>query len=222
MQSLHPNHMGALLRKTPASPEKLSLARVAGLNPDLGKRRRQKTWADPAVDLKVLTLDLGTQLEYGFTYLRITHIRSVHTGQTDPGFIQPLQAQTHTDPCVDLMLGERLGCLRSAEGLGRGGQGLQLTCRMGISPSQRGTLPPGGPWDTGSAAPEKWRCRPGSQQSPARGPHPGLPGASSRPSYRSPPLPLLPSCCSTQPCSPASLFLGRACPPLLACFPVPP
>ena len=60
--------------------------RMAGLNPDLGKRRRQKTQADPAVDLKVLTLDLGTQLEYEFMYLRITHIRSVHIGKMDPGF----------------------------------------------------------------------------------------------------------------------------------------
>ena len=107
---------------------------MAGLNPDLGKRRRQKTWADPAVDLKVLTSDLGTQLEYGFTYLGITHIRSAH-GKNGPSVhTTSAGTDTHRPMCVDLMPWVRdRGVYAQQKGWGQGGPGLQLTCRMGIS-----------------------------------------------------------------------------------------
>ena len=164
--------------------------RMAGLNPDLGKRRRQKTQADPAVDLKVLTLDLGTQLEYRFMYLRITHIRSVYTGKTDPGFTQPLQV------CGSHGLGESRGCLHSAEGLGAGRPRTVAHLQDGNLPLQRMALfLQEGP---GTWTPEQ--CyRPRSQQSPPRSPN------FWPPSYLSPPLPLLPSWCSStalQPCQP--------------------
>ena len=43
---------------------------------------------------------------------------------------------------------------------------------------------------------------------------PASPGASSRPSYLGPPLPLLPSCCSSTALQPCQSLPGRDCNPL--------
>ena len=50
---------------------------------------------------------------------------------------------------------------------------------------------------------------------------PASPGASSRPSYLSPPLPLLPSCCSSTALQPRQLLPGQGVPCLIARLPVP-
>ena len=131
-------------------------------------------------------------------------------------------AHTDTHVCGSHTPGERQVCRGSAERLwGWGGPGLLLTCRMAIflfnlrHSSSRRALGHGG------VRHRQQCCRPGSQQSP---PH--------RPSLQpyqefplGPPFSAhLSLCCPSaipaQPCSPASLFLGRMC-PLLARLPAP-
>ena len=164
---------------------------------------------------------LGTQLEYGFMYLRVTHI-SVHTGKTDLGFTQPLQAQTHTDTCVDLMPWLRDGgCLRSAEGLGAGRLRTEAHLRDGNLPLQRMALflqEGPGTWMVSLEAALQARvsAEPSMQSQP-----PASPRASSRPSYLSPLLPLLPSCCSNTALQPCQPLPGQDVSSLLACLPVP-
>ena len=128
---------------------------------------------------------------------------------------------THRPMCVDLMPWVRdRGVYAQQKGWGQGGPGLQLTCRMGISLSSarhsssrraRGH----GQCSTGS--------RPGSQQSPPLGPHPQPP---QEPPLRPPISVHLFLCCPhavpAQPCSPASLFLGRVCPLSLPASQCPP
>ena len=71
-----------------------------------------------------------------------------------------------------------------------------------------------------SAAPEAaWQTRISAEPS-KRSPPPASPGASSRPSYRSPPLPLLPSCCSSTALQPCQPLPGQGVSSLLAHLPV--
>ena len=74
----------------------------------------------------------------------------------------------------------------------------------------------------GSAAPEAELQTRVSAESCRWSPPPASPGASSRPSYRSPPLPLLPSCCSGTVLQPRQPLPGQGVSSLLARFPVPP
>ena len=120
---------------------------------------------------------------------------------------------TQTHVCGSHALGERPGCLRSAEGLGAGRSRTAAHLQDGNLPLQRAALflqeGPG----TWAVQHQKQNCRPGSQQSPAGGPHPRPP---QEPPLGPPIAAHLCLCCPhavpAQSCSPASLFLGRACP----------
>lgn len=110
-------------------------------------------------------------------------------------------------------LGERRGCLRSAEGLGLGWPRTAAHLQDGNLPLQRAALflqeGPG----TRAVRHQKQHCRPGSQQSPSCSPNVWPP---QEPPLGPPISAHLSLCCPhavpAQPCSPASLFLGRVCP----------
>ena len=124
--------------------------------------------------------------------------------------------------CVDLMPWVRDGGVYTQQkGWGRGGQGLQLTCRMGISlssawhSSSRRALGHG-QCSTRAVLQAQVSAEPSTRSQP-----PASPGASSRPSYLGPPLPLLPSCCSSTALQPCQSLPGQGVSSLLACLPVP-
>ena len=71
-----------------------------------------------------------------------------------------------------------------------------------------------------SAAPEAALQARVSAEPSTRSPPPASPGASSRPSYLSPPLPLLPSCCSSTALQPCQPLPGQGVSSLLAHLPV--
>ena len=72
-----------------------------------------------------------------------------------------------------------------------------------------------------SAAPEAVLQAQVSAEPSTRSQPPASPGASSRPSYLGPPLPLLPSCCSSTALQPCQSLPGQGVSSLLACLPVP-
>ena len=120
---------------------------------------------------------------------------------------------TQTHVCESHALSKTLRCLRSAEGLGGGRPRIAAHLQDGNLPLQRAALflqeGPG----TWTVQHRKQCGRPVSQQSPPSGPHPRPP---QEPPLGPPITAHLSLCCPhavpAQPCSPASLFLGRECP----------
>ena len=126
---------------------------------------------------------------------------------------------TQTHVCESHALSKTLRCLRSAEGLGAGRPRIAAHLQDGNLPLQRTALffqEGPGTWTVQHRKQARVSAEPST-----RSPPPASPGASSMPSYLSPPLPLLPSCCSSTALQPCQPLPGQGVSSFLARLPVP-